>query len=202
MLLSIRSILVLTIIACGFTAADLATDQKKKCTYGCGRANSAMREAGCALRVGRNEKTHQDSWLLKKGNPTEGHPGYYNCLGTGMNRPVCCLNKKIVYTPGFWLIYGNCFGIIFVKSSSSRRWSLTATASTHSNFYAMMLLISILHGATQPTANKRCVKCVLANEHLHKKNGTIDKIKTVVAVKHFRSSFIRIPTLVNSRLHV
>ncbi|KAI7940430.1 hypothetical protein MJO28_014082 [Puccinia striiformis f. sp. tritici] len=103
MLLSIRSILVLTIIACGFTAADLATDQKKKCTYGCGRANSAMREAGCALRVGRNEKTHQDSWLLKKGNPTEGHPGYYNCLGTGMNRPVCCLNKKIVYTPGFWL---------------------------------------------------------------------------------------------------
>ncbi|KAI9612979.1 hypothetical protein H4Q26_010249 [Puccinia striiformis f. sp. tritici PST-130] len=182
MLLSIRSILVLTIIACGFTAADLATDQKKKCTYGCGRANSAMREAGCALRVGRNEKTHQDSWLLKKGNPTEGHPGYYNCLGTGMNRPVCCLNKKIVYTR---LIYGNCFGIIFVKSSSSRRWSLTATASTHSNFYAMMLLISILHGATQPTANKRCVKCVLANEHLHKKNG-----------------FIRIPTLVNSRLHV
>ncbi|KAA1094542.1 hypothetical protein PGT21_024436 [Puccinia graminis f. sp. tritici] len=34
MLLSIRSILVLAIVACGFAAADLATDQRKKCTGG------------------------------------------------------------------------------------------------------------------------------------------------------------------------
>ncbi|KAA1094541.1 hypothetical protein PGT21_024433 [Puccinia graminis f. sp. tritici] len=58
-----------------------------------------MREGGCARKAGYNSQTKQDSYLLKKANPTEGHPGYYNCLGTDMEQTVCCWNHKIIIPP-------------------------------------------------------------------------------------------------------
>ncbi|KAI9611571.1 hypothetical protein H4Q26_008526 [Puccinia striiformis f. sp. tritici PST-130] len=75
---------------------------------------------GCATIIGHDFQGLPNKWQIKHAYKTEGHKQLWNCLGTGMEISICCLNGKIVIPPkanprvmtieGFDPGYGNICG--------------------------------------------------------------------------------------------
>ncbi|KAA1098353.1 hypothetical protein PGT21_033992 [Puccinia graminis f. sp. tritici] len=93
MLLSLKSIIVVTLLAFDLAAATLEEDKKKQCTFTC-PTSTIGREAGCARATGW-KSDNAVKFEIVKANPTENHKDFFNCHGTGMAFSTCCVRGTI-----------------------------------------------------------------------------------------------------------
>ncbi|KAA1076044.1 hypothetical protein PGT21_032984 [Puccinia graminis f. sp. tritici] len=93
MLLSLKSIIVVTLAAFDLAAATLEEDQKKQCTFTC-PSSSGRSEGGCA-RGTQFDGDDPIKWEFVKAHSTENHKDFYNCLGTDMAYSTCCVPGTI-----------------------------------------------------------------------------------------------------------
>ncbi|KAA1098357.1 hypothetical protein PGT21_034062 [Puccinia graminis f. sp. tritici] len=93
MLLSFKSILVVTLAAFDLATATLEEDKKKQCTFTC-PTSTARVEAGCA-KATEWIADNGVKWEIVKANPTENHKDYFNCHGTEMTFSTCCVPGTI-----------------------------------------------------------------------------------------------------------
>ncbi|KAI9610080.1 hypothetical protein H4Q26_007077 [Puccinia striiformis f. sp. tritici PST-130] len=99
-MLSLKSVIVFTIVACGFAAADLKADQKKYCTFSCGQYGDVEKtDGGCASITGHDEQGRANQWTIMKAFKTAKHDHYFNCIGTKMAFTTCCRPGSIVIPP-------------------------------------------------------------------------------------------------------
>ncbi|KAI7936511.1 hypothetical protein MJO28_015551 [Puccinia striiformis f. sp. tritici] len=100
-MLAVTSLIVLTIVACGFAAADLRADQKKYCTFSCGvhiynNIDRDRLEGGCASITSRDSYGIPIQWTIKKASKTDRHDKYFNCIGADADFGSCCSPGSIV----------------------------------------------------------------------------------------------------------
>ncbi|KAI9620142.1 hypothetical protein KEM48_008259 [Puccinia striiformis f. sp. tritici PST-130] len=98
-MLSLKTVIALAVVACGFVSADLTPEQKKKCTFGCVINVQGRRLGGCTTITDRDQDGTPIQWQIKKANPTDGFEGYYNCLETKADLSSCCAPGSIMYPP-------------------------------------------------------------------------------------------------------
>ncbi|KAI7961643.1 hypothetical protein MJO28_002132 [Puccinia striiformis f. sp. tritici] len=100
-MLSLKSTIVFTILACGFAAADLKADQKKYCTFSCGiYSDEDLTEGGCTTITNRDKDGTAIQWTMKEAFRTDNHAKYFNCLGTDAAFSSCCKPGSIKIPPG------------------------------------------------------------------------------------------------------
>ncbi|KAA1101970.1 hypothetical protein PGT21_034320 [Puccinia graminis f. sp. tritici] len=94
MLLSLKSIIVVTLAVFDLAAATSEEDKSKKlCTFTCPTSTSRA-EAGCAKATDW-KSDNAVKWEIVKANPTENHKDFFNCHGTGMTFSTCCKQGTI-----------------------------------------------------------------------------------------------------------
>ncbi|OAV88769.1 hypothetical protein PTTG_28926 [Puccinia triticina 1-1 BBBD Race 1] len=88
----LKPFIVFTIIACGLEATELTVnDQGTKCTFHCKALNDVSKtQAACGKVTERDAHQNPIKWNLVPAHPTDGHLGYYNCIGTNMAFSTCC----------------------------------------------------------------------------------------------------------------
>ncbi|KAA1100127.1 hypothetical protein PGT21_030015 [Puccinia graminis f. sp. tritici] len=93
MLISLKSIMVVSLAALNVTAATLEEEQKKRCTFSCA-TYTGRAEGGCA-KVMERSGDEPVKWEMVMAHPTENHKDFYNCLGTEMAFSICCVPGSI-----------------------------------------------------------------------------------------------------------